>query len=314
MINHNAPMVLLAGGLLCLGPAGTVCAQQRVDSLFRVHVAAPTWPRGTGPVVVFDQAHNDLHTIDGEYRPFADLLRADGFRIRSLDHRITRPMLDGGSVLVIVDALASASVDHWINPTLPAFDSAEERTIVDWVRDGGSLLLVADHMPFPGATERLARRFGIMFTNGFATDTLTWDPIVFRRSDGSLASHPITDGRIAAERIDSVATFDGQGFRFVDSGVRGLMTFREGVVSYNPDTAWAFPHPWVPTESMQGWSQGAAMSFGKGRVLILGEAGMLSAQVSGPKRVPLGMNAPVAGQNQQFVLNALHWLAGLLGP
>ena len=54
------------------------------------------------------------------------------------------------------------------------------------------------------------------------------------------------------------------------------------------------------------------MSVGAGRAAFFGEAAMFSAQVSGPNRNPMGMNAPSAEQNYQFVLNVLHWLTGLL--
>jgi hypothetical protein len=39
---------------------------------------------------------------------------------------------------------------------------------------------------------------------------------------------------------------------------------------------------------------------------------MFSAQVSGAERRPMGMNAPTATQNPQFLLNIMHWLAGIL--
>ena len=58
--------------------------------------------------------------------------------------------------------------------------------------------------------------------------------------------------------------------------------------------------------------QGAVIPFGKGRVAAFGEAAMFSAQVSGPNRMPAGMNDPGAPQNAQFLLNVLHWLSGLL--
>jgi hypothetical protein len=307
-------MIIVLVGLLLCALATVGGAQQIVDSAFHARVVAPTYARGTGPLVLIDEAHNNAKTMSGQYRPLADLLLADGYRLEALERPFTRAALGRGEILVIINPLASVNVDHWILPTPSAFDSTEERTIAEWVTAGGALLLVADHMPFPGAAEALARRFGVAFTNGFAVDTLTWDPIVFRRSDGSLAEHPITDGRGAGERVDSIATFDGQGFRASDPRVRGVMTLGRGVISYYPDTAWRFPQPWVPTRPMQGWLQGAALTFGRGRVLVLGEAGMLSAQVSGPKRSPMGMNAPVARQNQQFVLNAFRWLGGLLAP
>ncbi|HXG65262.1 MAG TPA: hypothetical protein VNO70_09145 [Blastocatellia bacterium] len=55
------------------------------------------------------------------------------------------------------------------------------------------------------------------------------------------------------------------------------------------------------------------MRYGKGRVALFGEAAMVSAQLGGPGRQPMGMNAPVAGQNYRFLFNVPHWLSGLLG-
>jgi hypothetical protein len=37
---------------------------------------------------------------------------------------------------------------------------------------------------------------------------------------------------------------------------------------------------------------------------------MFSAQLSGDE--PMGMNAPLAEQNFQLVLNVMHWLSGIL--
>lgn len=56
-----------------------------------------------------------------------------------------------------------------------------------------------------------------------------------------------------------------------------------------------------------------AMRFGRGRVVMLGEAGMLTAQLAGRDRIPFGMN--IAGlHNRQFALNIMHWLTGVLEP
>jgi hypothetical protein len=45
---------------------------------------------------------------------------------------------------------------------------------------------------------------------------------------------------------------------------------------------------------------------------IAGEASMFNVQRVGSDREPLGMNAPGAEANYQFVLNVLHWLTGKL--
>ena len=52
------------------------------------------------------------------------------------------------------------------------------------------------------------------------------------------------------------------------------------------------------------------MRFGKGRVVVLGEAAELSAQVVG-LREQIGMNVPGI-DNRQMALNIMHWLSGLL--
>lgn len=308
-VRRDARLSLLSALLVALPRA--VAAQQVVDTAFRPRVAAPAYAAGSGPLVLVDEAHRNGHAITGSYRPFAELLRADGYRVEALNTTFTPAALRRGAILVVVNALAAANVDNWTVPTYPAFAPDEVEALRQWIADGGALLLVADHMPFPGAAEALGQRLGFAFTNGFAIDTSTWDPIVFRRSDGSLAPHPITDGRGGTERIDSVATFWGQGFTAIDRRAHALFTFGPAVISYYPLRAWQFNDS-TPTRVIHGWLQAAAVTVAKGRVVVLGEAGLLSAQVAGPQRNPMGMNAPIARQNQQFVLNLLHWLSGLL--
>jgi hypothetical protein len=53
------------------------------------------------------------------------------------------------------------------------------------------------------------------------------------------------------------------------------------------------------------------MTFGKGRVVVLGEAGMLSAQMiryPDGREMRFGMNMP-GNDNRQFALNVAHWLS-----
>lgn len=41
---------------------------------------------------------------------------------------------------------------------------------------------------------------------------------------------------------------------------------------------------------------------------------MFSAQLVGPRRVAEGMNAPMARQNFQLLLNTMHWLSRARNP
>jgi hypothetical protein len=293
-----------------LAPRAT--GPQVADTGFSPAVSSPAYAPNRGPLVLVDEAHHNFHTLDGRYAPFTKLLRRDGFVVSPLRARLTAGVLDSARILVIANALGARNITAgWRLPTPPAFEPDEVETLRAWVHAGGSLLLIADHMPFPGAAETLAGAFGVLLANGYATDsTCGADEFVFRRSDGSLGRHPIVDGRSAGERVDSVRTFTGQAFRLNGPG-RALLTLPTGAVVLMPVTAWRFSDS-TPRLPAEGMLQGVALPHGRGRVAIFGEAAMFSAQVSGPLRRAMGMNDRGAAQNPQFLLNVMHWLAGLL--
>ena len=286
-------------------------AQQYSDTLFTPNVSSPAFRHGTGPAVLIDEAHNNFHTMEGRYLPFARLLQKDGYVVAPQRTRFVRTDLERAQILVIANALPGGTQDAEILPTASAFDSAEIATVREWVNDGGSLWLIADHMPFAGAAESLAVQFGILLSNGFALDAGTEEGLMhFTRSDGSLADHPVTRGRNPSEHIDSVVAFTGQAFRFDGPG-EALMTLGRNVDLLLPQVAWQFS-PLTPRISASGMLQGGVVRFGKGRVAVFGEAAMFSAQIAEPGHRRAGMNSRLAPQNAQFLLNVAHWLSGLL--
>lgn len=282
--------------------------QQVADSAFVPPVGQPAWAAGAGPVVLLDEGHVNFHTLDGRYYTFGRLLAGDGLVVRPIRTAFTREALAGARLLVIANALHQRNRDDWTLPTPSAFTAAEIAAVEAWVREGGSLLLIADHMPFPGAAQDLAAAFGVRMLNGFAAPPGDGSgQITFRRSEGSLPDHPITRGRGPGERIDSVVSFTGQAFS-ADSAAP-LMVLPDSITVLLPDTAWRFS---AATRRVPGAGllQGAVLSHGRGRVAVFGEAAMFSAQLGGPNRSPMGMNAPQARQNPQFLLNVVHWLVG----
>ena len=291
--------------------AGPVRAQQVADTGFRPVVGVPAYRAGRGPLVLLDEAHFNFHTATGRYLPFVRLLERDGHVVRPNRVKFTPEALQPARVLVIANALPDSG--DWVLPAHPAFTPAEVASVERWVREGGSLLLIADHMPFPGVAEDLARAFGIAFTNGFAFALpRNSGEFVFRRVDHSLADGPVTNGRTPAERIDSVRSFTGQAFRLLGPGVALLEVGADAEVLL-PQVAWQFDSTTARIPAA-GMLQGALLRHGQGRVAVFGEAAMFSAQVSGPARTPMGMNAPRASGNAQFTLNVMHWLTGLLEP
>jgi len=309
---------IAAASALGLMVAATLAAQQVADSAFRPELGPPAFAE-RGPVVAIDEGHHNFHTVDGRYRPFAAVLRHDGYVVQGHAGAITAASLRGVDVLVIANPLHASNVGHWTLPTPSAFSDAEIAVLRAWVERGGALLLIADHMPFGGAAERLGAAFGLRWTNGFATDVdrtgpvttaYATPPLVFSRTAGNLADHPITRGRSRGERVDSVVTFTGSAFR-APAGA-ALMTFGPAAASQNPRTAWQFDSSTTAIVPVDGWQQGAAFRVGRGRVAAFGEAAMFSAQLTGARRFPIGMNSPRAAQNPRFLLNTLHWLSGLL--
>jgi len=279
------------------------------DTDFIPRVTSKTYRDGEGPVVYLDQAHHNYHTIEGRYATFAKVLRMDGFSVAPFRKAFDAESLAGVEILVIANALvADGDEAETALPTYSAFTQSEIVALEHWVSRGGSLFLIADHMPWPGAAEDLGRAFGVQMTNSFATDAgCADDEFLFERGNGSLGRHQITDGRSDGERIDYVRTFTGQAFWLTVPG-EPILLLKPGSVVLLPSRAWEF-HPDTPRIPGDGLLQGAVLEHGRGRAAVFGEAAMFSAQVSGAEKRPMGMNMPSAGQNAQFLLNIMHWLA-----
>ena len=306
-------MVLLKPVALLMILASAAAAQQVADSGFAPAVLRPAYKEGLGPLVLLDEAHNNFHTTTGRYLTFAKLARRDGYRVVGNARKLSAASLAGARILVIANALGDRNAEgNWSLPTPSAFDSTEIAAVRDWVRAGGSLLLISDHMPFPGAMGDLAEAFGVHMMNGFAMEGggRGGGIITHTRTAGALHDHPITRGRSTAERIDSIKAFTGQGFR-IERGAPLITIRRADIVMLMPVVAWQFSDS-TPRTSAKGLLQGAAISFGRGRVAVFAEAAMFSAQLAGPNRNPMGMNDPAAPQNPRFLLNVLHWLSGIL--
>jgi hypothetical protein len=234
----------------------------------------------------------------------------DGYDVETIRGAITADSLRNVDVLAIVSALGNNDRND-----APAFTASECDAIESWVRNGGSLLLVADHYPFGDAVNPLARRFGVELHGGMNIDEVnsvhTWgdeSQLIFTRQNALLAEHPITRG------VNEVVTFTGTAIR----GGTPLLLLgdtamnrpaRSNVVHKGGDTRVAVEY--LAPQPARGWSQAAVVERGRGRVAILAEAAMLSAQRTGKRAI--GMNLSGTG-NKQFALNLMHWLTRNFAP
>jgi len=284
----------------------SVLAQQQADPEFNTSVENPAYKR-EGPRVMFDEAHHNFHTTEGRYKPFVDLMFNDGYRVVRNRLPFTKQRLDTFKILVIANALG-AEEDDDPGADDSAFNVDEITAVHDWVKDGGSLLLIADHAPFGGAASALANKFGVDMSKGY-----TFDPencvanlpsqLIFSRENKLLASHPITEGRNEKERVNLVRSFTGQSLKGPEGSAAILILANTATdrPTFSAETS----------TSAAGRSQAVAFKFGKGRVVVQGEAAMLSAQISGADKNPMGMNVP-GNDNKQYALNLMHWLSGIL--
>jgi hypothetical protein len=253
--------------------------------------------RGTygrrGPTVMIDEAHWNVDRADGRYRPFVHLLRRDGYRVVRNKQEFVPGLFAGIHVLVIANALGfkgtlqrvanAAGFVGKVHLEADAFDSGEVNVVRDWVRSGGSLLLVADHAPYGSAARKMAAAFGVEMSEWRAGDRES--ATRFERGRG-LEDHPIIQG--SSDRDETV-------YSVVMQAGQSLTPHRDAAVFLRlPET---------------GAAQGVALEYGKGRAVVMADAGSLTARVAGRSRI--GINSSDM-DNQQLALNIMHWLTRVL--
>jgi hypothetical protein len=279
--------------------------QQVPDDSFQPVIKNPAFSKGSGPVVFVDEAHENFHKIAERYRPFAKLLERDGYILKESKSKITFDVLNKCQIFVISVPTSKKKQS--------AFSKEEIQTLKDWVENGGSLLLLTDHMPDPPAIADLASAFGITVLNGYVLNedpNESTGPVFFRKTNKTLAEHPITTGRKDLnEEINSITSFTGCAFQATSDFIP-LMTLGLYKVSWMTKKEGKFPSD-TPKINVEGWYQGGVKPLGKGKLAFFAEAGMFTAQIIAGK-TKFGMNVPMAKENPQFLLNVFHWLSGIL--
>ena len=303
---------------LLLALAGFASCAEPVDEDFDTSVPVAAYAIDH-PRVAFDEGHRNRHTCGGTYSPFADLLGNDGYEVDRLRGKIANEDLEGCRVLVIAGARGAGD-----DPAAAAFEPSECDAIEAFVRAGGGLLLVTDHYPFGSAAQALGARFGVRMSLGMSFDEMEFDrefgdssELAYSRANWLLRKHPVTEGRWSGERVERVVTFTGQSVQ----GPEGSTLF----LKHSPTAVLRDVRPSASLASVGGakkdevaldlgeersandWGQGVALEHGQGRVVVLGEATMLTALLDGEEKV--GMNRR-GNDNRKLALNIMHWLSG----
>lgn len=260
--------------------------------------------------ILIDNGHHNLHNITNTYNPLAGTLNKAGFNVEGHNEKFGKGSLDGWSVLIISnphsehqDSLnAKARREkipiRWSTAaSQPAYTPDEIEYIREWVSKGGSLLLIMDHAPSGASTGQLAAAFNVESRNVGTYDLYHRDPtnrdttlgrsIIFTKSKGLLGNHPILNG------VDSITTYTGQSI-LGPKDAHPLLILPATAI----DQDWLKETKEMRTRSAAGRLQAVAFDYGKGRVVVYGEAAQTrTANISKNDR-----------GNWKFLLNTIRWL------
>jgi hypothetical protein len=308
--------------------AGWARSPQIPDPDYDPVVENPTYDGIDAPVIAVDATHWNFHTLNHNFTSFGELLSADGYTLESFRQQFTLGCVMGLHNCPYWDALNE--VDTLVIANAMQEISAEEaQLIAAWVRGDlcevdcipRNLLLIADHqrgpsiLPggynFPLMIQNLAPLLGLDWPNSNVEDrTYTLEGPFYRNTGGILNStHPIVLGRNEAERIPAVVTLYGSGFAPLPGFVG------ESLLSLPVRGRW-WDSDWTPHVT-EGFSQGMAFDYGTGRVYASGEAGMFTQQAitehgASPPFIIFGWGMGEKLYNEQYLLNVMHWLDGVL--
>jgi hypothetical protein len=238
---------------------------------------------------VVDEKHRDVVSLQTYFRPVGRYLGKDGYHVRPGNATFSARDLAAARVLII----ANAQAPEGSAPGASAFTDSEVRAVEVWVSKGGGLFLIADRAPFGGPARSLAGAFRA---------TLDDNTVLRKGADGK------PDGVLT---IDVAA--DGEKSHPVFAGVSRVVyvvgeslggpgpILRAPAGTYTGATNQATDGP-----SATGRPIALAFSHGKGRVVIIGDAGIASAFGSVGGQTHRGISE---ADNAQFVRNVIRWLA-----
>ena len=139
---------------------------QKPDKKYDVSVQSPKY-LNRSPKVIYDEAHLNTHKATITYRPFIDLITNDGCTVTTNTAEFSPPILVNCDLLIICNAKSDKTLPRDIG----AFTEEECKVVNNWVKGGGSLLLIADHHPFGLTNKNLAKTFGVEMGCGAVKDT-----------------------------------------------------------------------------------------------------------------------------------------------
>jgi len=291
------------------------------DSGYRPLLEKPAFSRN-GLVMLLDEGHQNLVFNEG----LARLATADGYKVRRSQSKFTADLLQKAKILVILEPGIRGATESPMAPP-PAFSDEEAALVHDWVADGGALLFALNG--FAAGPHSVLTQLGVEFNFGVVTDPQLRKPSdtsgsiehVFSGEQFLSPSHKIILGRSPAEQVKSVVVIGMNGIKTKPEGAASLLQCSQDA-KFNPDARQIRAAAKSDTATSKTWGPvpaphapiAIAYTLGKGRVVVLGDARMVSATIFHGADNPSDdhYEGLRQGDNQQFALNVIHWLSGLM--
>lgn len=253
----------------------------------------PVFEPGSKPVILFDQAHYNRHLVldkenkPGSYHAFSKLAEALGCELRILMNQVNESRLKQANLLVIACPFSENN---------EPYTTGEIDTIKSWVEQGGSLLLITDHIPFSNSAVSLAKAFAIQFTIGTVVDHAQGDKTVFEPGRIIYSTEKYSEETALLINTSNIITYTGQGVKKMNEEYRMILRFSP--TAYFEDRE-------GNAYDAKGFSQLITIQFGKGKVAVTGEAAFLTAQIKGDELIGLNNRDY---DNEKLCKNLLVWL------
>ena len=280
------------------------------DSSFNASVSKPKYKKQSGPHILIDAGHHNFIVEMGLIKPFVDLASNDGYKTSIDCGAFTPAYLAEYQIVLITPAMPFKFGSKKDITDEITFSNQELLALKEWVSNGGSLIILSEHAPIDKSMTPLLNTFGIQSSVGAVYDPVNCDTTIklslyetilkFTKNNGLLNSnHPIITGAKKKEIIQNIETYTGSAL----TGPNYTTILKLGSTATIRKWNGILP-------AGGGDSQCLAGSFGKGKIMAMGDCNGFTAMYvnSGGKKFYAGMQVKEYDW-KQFVLNTLHWLS-----
>ncbi|MFX1337414.1 MAG: hypothetical protein ACFFDK_02265 [Promethearchaeota archaeon] len=232
--------------------------------------------------VLIDLSHNEMLNIqEEEFSEFFDLLKSLNLKVRTNENKnLTEKQIQGIDILIIG------------NPIDNFFSSIEIKNIVDFIRDGGNLLLIsdygADHLQKTNLNDISGKYFGIYFQKNIVKKYNK----INQNCDSILTIQNFEDHSITKQLRDII--LGGSCSLLIEKNSKPLFYSKQSWTEVYND----LENKWSKEEDTQPQIMAAYTEYGRGKVVALGDIDIFSNHLN------IGLSL---FDNRKFTINIFNW-------